>query len=52
MMGRIAAQLLGDMPQSLSVEAAGSIAEADLSILVAGALAASFRTAAPAPSRR
>ncbi len=38
MMGRIAAQLLGDMPQSLSVEAAGSIAEADLSILVAGAL--------------
>lgn len=38
MMGRIVAQILGDMPKALKVTAAGSTAEADLSILVAGAL--------------
>ena len=38
MMGRLVAQLLGDMPKALNVTAAGSIAGADLSILVAGAL--------------
>ena len=38
MMGRMIAQLTGDMPKSLKVTAAGSIADADASILVAGAL--------------
>ena len=38
MMGRLVAQLLGDMPKTLKVTAAGSIVGADLSILVAGAL--------------
>ena len=38
MMGRMLAQLLGDMPKNLKVVAAGSIAGADTSILVAGAL--------------
>ncbi len=36
--GRIVAQLLGEVPQTLEVVAAGSIAGADPSILVAGAL--------------
>ena len=38
MIGRLVAQLLGDMPKTLKVTAAGSIVGADLSILVAGAL--------------
>lgn len=38
MMGRMIAQLTGDMPKSLKVTAAGSIADADASILIAGAL--------------
>ena len=38
MMGRILAQILGCIPKTLRVEAAGTIANADASILVAGAL--------------
>lgn len=38
MMGRILAQISGDMPKNLKVTAAGFIADADTSILVAGAL--------------
>ena len=37
-MGRILAQILGCIPKTLRVEAAGSIANADASILVAGTL--------------
>lgn len=38
MMGRILVQLLGDLPSTLRIEAAGRLAGADLSILAAGAL--------------
>ena len=38
MMGRMLAQILGCIPKTLRVEAAGTIANADASILVAGAL--------------
>ncbi len=38
MMGRIIAQIIGDIPSTLKITAAGSLAEADLSILMAGAL--------------
>ena len=38
MMGRVLAQILGCIPKTLRVEAAGTIANADASILVAGAL--------------
>ena len=38
MMGRILAQILGCIPKTLRIEAAGTIANVDASILVAGAL--------------
>ena len=38
MMGRMVAQILGGTPKALSVEAAGALASADASILVAGVL--------------
>ena len=38
MMGRMIAQILGSIPKTLRIEAAGSIANADASILVAGTL--------------
>lgn len=38
MMGRVIAQILGGIPKSLAVELAGSVADADPTMLVAGAL--------------